>query len=141
MSEFYSQVKNPKWVNAEHNLIDCEVDFGHLDDEFVPFTADPNDVMPYSKEIFDECVSGKYGEIAPYVPYIPTAEDNKQKATQLLQETDWVNQPDVINTSLTPHLLNHSEFITYRSALRGIAVNPVGGDIIFPIKPQEQWSS
>jgi hypothetical protein len=67
MSEFYSQVKNPVWANAEHTLIDCEVDFGHLDDEFVPFTADPSDVMEYSKTIFDECVAGQYGEIAEYV--------------------------------------------------------------------------
>lgn len=141
MSEFYSQVKNPVWANAEHTRIDCEVDFGHLDDEFVPFTANPTDKMEYSKTIFNECVAGKYGEIAPYVPYVSTAKDNKQKATQLLQETDWVNQPDVINTSLTPHLLNHADFIAYRSSLRTIAVNPVAGEIVFPTKPQEQWSS
>lgn len=67
MSEFYSQVKNPVWANAEHTLIDCEVDFGHLPDEFVPFTADPADVMEYSKTIFDECVAGNYGVIAEYV--------------------------------------------------------------------------
>jgi hypothetical protein len=72
MSEFYSQVKNPVWANAEHTLIDCEVDFGHLDDEFVPFTADPSDKMEYSKTIFDECVAGKYGPIAEYVaPVVP----------------------------------------------------------------------
>jgi hypothetical protein len=67
MSQFYSQVKNPIWSNAEHTRIDCEVDFGHLDDEFVSFTADPTDVMEYSKTIFDECVAGQYGEIAEYV--------------------------------------------------------------------------
>jgi hypothetical protein len=67
MSQFYSQVKNPKWANAEHTAIDCEVDFGHLNDEFVPFTADPTDVMEYSKTIFDECVAGNYGPIAEYV--------------------------------------------------------------------------
>lgn len=144
MSEFYSQVRNPVWSNAEHTRIDCEVDFGHLDDEFVPFTADPTDVMEYSKTIFDECVAGQYGVVAEYVPppvIPPTAEQNKQKATQLLQQTDWVNQPDVTDTSLTPHLLNHSEFIDYRSALRAIAVNYVEGNIDFPVKPQEQWSS
>jgi hypothetical protein len=82
MSEFYSQVKNPVWANEEHTLIDCEVDFGHLDDDFVPFTADPNDVMEYSKTIFDECVEGQYGAIAEYVapptlvsPPAPTKEE------------------------------------------------------------------
>jgi hypothetical protein len=82
MSEFYSQVKNPKWADAEHTRIDCEVDFGHLDDEFVPFTADPTDKMEYSKTIFDECVAGEYGGIAEYVappppvaPPAPTKEE------------------------------------------------------------------
>lgn len=141
MSEFYLQVRNPVWSNEEHTRIDCEVDFCHLDYDFVSFTADPTDVMEYSKTIFDECLEGKYGVIGEYVPYIPTAEDNKQKALILLQQSDWVNQPDVIDTSLTPHLLNHADFIAYRSALRNIAVNPTAGEIIFPTKPQEQWSS
>lgn len=144
MSEFYTQVKNPKWANVEHTAIDCEVIFNHFPDEWLPFTANPDDVMPYSKEIFDECVAGKYGEVAEYVPpppYIPTADDNKNKAVQLLQQTDWVNQPDVTNTSLNPHLLNQGDFLIYRSQLRQIAVNPVAGNIDFPVKPQEQWSS
>jgi hypothetical protein len=67
MSEFYTQVKNPVWANAEHTAIDCEVNFNHLPDEFVPFTAIATDVMEYSKTIFDECVAGQYGEIAEYV--------------------------------------------------------------------------
>ena len=74
MSQFYSQVQNPKWANTEHTLIDCEVDFGHLNDEFVPFTADPTDSMEYSKTIFDECVAGQYGEILDYVPPPPPVE-------------------------------------------------------------------
>jgi hypothetical protein len=89
MSQFYSQVKNPVWANAEHTLIDCEVDFGHLDDEFVPFTADPSDVMEYSKAIFDECVAGQYGEIAEYVappvvePVAPPAPTKEQLMAEL----------------------------------------------------------
>jgi hypothetical protein len=86
MSQFYSQVKNPVWANAEHTLIDCEVDFGHLDDEFVPFTADPSDKMEYSKTIFDECVAGQYGEIAEYVaPPAPVASPAPTKE-QLMAE-------------------------------------------------------
>jgi len=73
-------------------------------------------------------------------PLPPTAEENKQRAVALLKKTDWVNQPDVIDTSLTPHLLNHAEFITYRSSLRVIAVNPIAGILTWPIEPQEQWS-
>lgn len=144
----YTQVKNPKWSNPEHTTIDCEVDFDDLEYDFVPFTANPLDLgNPSSKQIFDECVAGQYGVVAEYLPppvpepIPPTAEENKQKATALLQNTDWVNQPDVYDPTINPHLLNRDEFIAYRSALRAIAVNPTEGFITFPTKPQEQWSN
>ena len=141
----YTQVKNPVWGNPEHTQINCEVDFDDLKEEFVPFTADPTDPYnPASKEIFDACVAGEYGSVAEYAPPPPppppTAQDNKAKATRLLQATDWVNQPDVTNTSLNPHLLNQGDFLVYRSQLRAIAVNPTAGNLDWPVKPQEQWS-
>ena len=64
----YVAVKNPMWSTPEQLTIDCEVNFTHLKEEFVPFTADPNDVYPYCKEIFDRCVSGEFGPVAPYTP-------------------------------------------------------------------------
>lgn len=76
----------------------------------------------------------------PLPPPPPTAEQNKAKAVQLLSETDWVNQPDVIDPNVNPHLLNQPAFITYRAALRAIAINPQAGDLDWPTKPQEQWS-
>ena len=140
----YTQVRNPVWANAEHNVIECEVDFDDLSEEFVPFAANPLDTSnPASKEIFDACVAGTYGPVAEYVPpppYVPTEKDNKSNAIQLLQQTDWVNEPDVINTSLNPHLLNQGDFLVYRSQLRAIAVNPTAGNLDWPVKPQEQWS-
>ncbi len=67
---YFVAVKNPEWVNAEHTLIKCEVNFSHVGfEEWTPFCADPNDYMPYSKQIFDECVEGKWGAIAEYVPF------------------------------------------------------------------------
>jgi hypothetical protein len=89
MSQFYSQVKNPKWADEEHTCIDCEVDFDHLNDEFVPFTANPNDVMEYSKIIFDECVAGQYGEIGEYVaqplPPAPSEPTKEELMAKLLE--------------------------------------------------------
>ena len=89
MSDFYSQVKNPIWANAEHTCIDCEVDFGHLNEDFVPFTANPTDVMEYSKTIFDECVAGQYGEIAEYVapppPPAPSEPTKEELMAKLLE--------------------------------------------------------
>lgn len=64
----------------------------------------------------------------------------KSQASQLLAATDWTEIPSVNNTSVDPHLVNASEFVTYRNALRSIAVNmPV--DPVWPTKPTEQWSS
>lgn len=139
----YTQVKNPQWANAEHTSINCDVNFDDLPEEFVPFNANPLDTAnSASKEIFDDCAEGKYGEVAEYVPYVPTSYDNKQKATFLLQQTDWTTISDVADPALSnPYLMNQADFFTYRSALRQIAVYPTEGEIIFPTKPQEQWSS
>lgn len=140
----YSQVKNPIWANAEHTAINCEVDFDAMDDEFVPFTASPNDNTIYGSQIFDRCLAGDYGAVAEYAPPPPppppTAEQNKANAVRLLSETDWVNQPDVIDPNVNPHLLNQPAFISYRAALRAIAISPQAGNLSWPTKPQEQWS-
>ena len=81
MNNFYTAIKNPKWANIDHTSIDCEVNFNHLPIDFVPFTANPNDSMEYSKQIFDECIDGKYGEIAEYVapPVIEPIAPNKEE--------------------------------------------------------------
>lgn len=78
----------------------------------------------------------------PYVPPAPTAEQNKQRASKLLYETDWTTIPDVADPALSnPYLMNQSAFYAYRSQLRAIAVNPTAGVLNWPTKPNEQWSS
>ena len=74
-------------------------------------------------------------------PHITTSEENKIMAMTYLAETDWVNEPDVINPDINPHLLNQAEFITYRSQVRAIAVNPIAGNLTWPTRPIPQWSS
>lgn len=73
-------------------------------------------------------------------PYTTPADQNKAKAVRLLSETDWVNEPDVINPNVNPHLLNQDDFITYRAALRNIAVNPIDGNLDWPTEPKSNWS-
>lgn len=68
-----------------------------------------------------------------------TATDNKLKASALLKETDWVTLSDVLDTTISPYLINQNEFLVYRAALRLIVVEPIDGDMIFPIKPTPQW--
>lgn len=63
-NSYFSAIRNPKWVNAEHTFITCEVNFIHVGfEEWTPFMADPNDYMPYSKMIFDRCAAGEYGPV------------------------------------------------------------------------------
>jgi hypothetical protein len=67
--------------------------------------------------------------------------DCKQQAVSLLQATDWTTIPDVANPSAsTPYLMNQGAFISWRSQVRALAVNPVV-DPVFPTQPTEQWSS
>jgi len=72
---------------------------------------------------------------------LPSAEQNKETAESILASTDWVNQPDVTNPDINPHLINQSEFLVYRSLIRAIAINPTEGNLDWPIKPDEEWSS
>ena len=82
--------------------------------------------------------------IAPYVPP-PTPEELiaqcKAQATTILQSTDWTSIADVGDpTKSNPYLVNQAAFISYRSTVRNLAVNPVV-DPVFPTAPTEEWSS
>ena len=67
---------------------------------------------------------------------------NKQQATQLLQETDWTCTVDITNPQYSnPYLMNQDAFLAYRSTVRAIAVNPPTTLAVFPTMPQEVWSN
>jgi hypothetical protein len=88
-------------------------------------------------------VDGKF--IDPYIPPVPTPEELiaqcKQQATSLLSATDWTSIADVGDpTKANPYLVNQAAFISYRSTVRNLAVNPVENPV-WPTAPTEQWSS
>lgn len=68
-------------------------------------------------------------------PPPPTPEQisvsNKERAEELLLESDWSVLPDV-------PLANKSEWEAYRSVLRQIAINPTV-DPVWPVKPESVW--
>lgn len=64
----YKNVKNPKWANAQHSVIVCDVDFDDLDEEYVQFAAVASGDLQHTHEIFARCVSGDFGQIAEYTP-------------------------------------------------------------------------
>tara|TARA_R100001463_G_scaffold129946_1_gene189037 strand:- start:182 stop:433 length:252 start_codon:yes stop_codon:yes gene_type:complete len=74
-------VRNQKWVtikDAEGNVvndsegnplkvIDCECQWSHLGDntqEWLPFSANPNDVEKHGKDLYAALVNGDHGTIA-----------------------------------------------------------------------------
>ena len=65
--------KDPIWNDENHNSIHLTVKFEEMNEE-LPFTATPYDVMHYGVELFNNAKEGKYGEIAPYIPFTPTSE-------------------------------------------------------------------
>lgn len=64
----YSSVANPRWSNDKHTKIDCDVVFVDLGQTPLPFTAVASGDLLHAHQIFEECVSGKYGPIAEYTP-------------------------------------------------------------------------
>lgn len=70
------------------------------------------------------------------------AEQNKITATSLLQATDWAATIDISDPQYSnPYLTNQTEFLTYRSTVRAIVVNPPTTTVTFPNKPEAVWSS
>jgi hypothetical protein len=92
----------------------------------------------------DDVTAGNFtyanGQFTPVVTAPPTADQNKQTATNLLQATDWTATVDISNPQYSnPYLANQDAFLSYRSQVRQYAVNPVAGNIQWPTKPTEVW--
>ena len=90
----------------------------------------------------DACLSVWTVANTPVPPSPPTAEENKQTAIYLLQQTDWTQIPSVSDPALSnPYLANKNAFDLYRNSVRQYALNPVEGDITWPVAPTEVWTS
>lgn len=77
----YKQIRNPKWANKEHSILDCEVDFDDLVEEFVPFSTTAISTYPYMIDIFQKCVNGDFGTVQEYVePIVPEPTQEELKA-------------------------------------------------------------
>ena len=135
----YKQVKNPIWSSAEHTAINCEVDFDDLKEEFVPFTANPNDSYAHTKQIFNECVEGKWGSIAEFVPYVPTTEELaaqvREQRDDLLQELDSIVGNPLRWASFSTE--QQTTWANYRQALLDVPQQAgFPNTVNFPNKPE-----
>jgi hypothetical protein len=63
-------ISNPVWANPENTIINCTLTDKITWQQF-EFSASLSDPEPYGRQIYEYCVNGAYGHIAPYVkPYV-----------------------------------------------------------------------
>jgi hypothetical protein len=92
----YTTVRNLIWADELHTRITCEVNFTHLPEEFVNFTASPDDTETYSQEIFSRALAGEFGEIQEYVPIFSQEQLTEAKWEALRQERDRLLYEDTL---------------------------------------------
>lgn len=69
------------------------------------------------------------------------AQQKKAQGKTILSNTDWTAIPSVADPlQSNPYLTNQAEFLSYRSAVRDIVLNPTY-DAVFPEEPVEIWSN
>lgn len=118
----WNTITNSGWVELKN-------------DDGIVINQSIDDIAPY-QWYFDQWEK----PIPPPPPEPRTAQQNVDYAKSLLAETDWVNQPDVYDTSINPHLTNRDAFINYRYIIRGYIITPQPGDLNWPDKPVAIWS-
>jgi hypothetical protein len=134
----YTTVRNLIWADELHTRITCEVNFTHLPEEFVNFTASPDDTETYSQEIFSRALAGEFGEIQEYVPIFSQEqlteakwEALRQERDRLLYKTDWTQLPVNPLTAEQKVLWE-----VYRQELRDLPDNTIDIDnVVWPTPP------
>lgn len=99
----YIDAKNCKWANADKTLLDCEVNFEHLPEEYVPFTADIN------HEIFTRVLNGDFGDIEEYVE--PNIDINAVRRSEIIIRISQIESEKLrpLSDLLTPELFMSEE--------------------------------
>jgi hypothetical protein len=138
MSSLYTDIKNPRWADQAQSIINCEVQFAHIPDEYVLFTASDTDTESHGIEIFQQVISGEFGTIQEYIP--PFSQEQltemkwealRQERDRLLYQTDWTQLPVNPLTAEQKVLWE-----TYRQALRDLPDNTIDIDtVVWPTPP------
>lgn len=85
------RVTSPKYSSHDNSTIDVVWD--HPEHGEIPFTASPDDVIDYSREIYYMALDGEFGEVAPYTGPSEVelaGEDVRHVRDGLLRELDLV---------------------------------------------------
>ena len=135
----YKDVKNLQWANAEHTVINCEVDFDDVREEYVPFSATATDMYEHTIEIFNRCLSGEFGEVKEYEPPPPPTEEQlaemvRYQRDELLKELDVIVSNPLRFASFTDE--QKAELATYRQALLDVPQQAgFPSEVVWPEKP------
>jgi hypothetical protein len=74
-------------------------------------------------------------------PILPTVEQNTETANVLLQQTNWIFDPQVVNPPPDAYTLgNRQDFLTFRSEVEFILTGIHAGPIQFPTMPEPVWN-
>ena len=124
------RARNPKWANPNKNMIDLEVDFAPLDEEWLPYTASPTDTdVEHTRYLYTQAIDGAYGEIAEYEHHelwTPWYEDKTEVSNeglvQLLLEKGILTDEEVDTI-----LVEKSEFQGFSRKATDAALHNGGG--------------
>lgn len=120
-------IRNPK--TNHRGTVDCEIEHPELG--WISFTADPDDVEPFGREVYKEV---QKMEVAPYEPPPPPPLEEREaevrrKRDLLLVKTDWTQLQDVPESTA-------AAYSVYRQALRDVPQQEgFPDDVIWPTKP------
>ena len=126
-----ARARNPQWVDANHNMINLEVDFAPLDEEWLPYTCSPTDVVEHSRELYQRALAGEFGPIDNetvitdadrWTPYFEEkVEVSTEALVQILLEKGVITDDEV-----DAMLVETTEPIGYRRATND-GTNPIWG--------------
>lgn len=88
---------------GQPDSLDMEVAFAHLPDQFVTFTARPDDSAEHGRELYERAMAGEFGDVValpPLTPYEIARRDNPGRRQQCLsQASDMARHWDMMGDS------------------------------------------
>ena len=105
MAYTITAARNPQWANSDHNMIDIEVNFNELDEEWLPYTCSPNDVVEHSRTLYTRAANAEFGSVSDedpdsadtlWTPQMTTvSEVSNESLVQILLEKGIITDDDV----------------------------------------------
>jgi len=135
-TSFPASGPTPEWM-AENSCLPVTVYLPYDQSTQVLVSVAPyiNGEVVYTVEVQDMTPE----QLAAYQTNL--AQQIGTQAQSLLSATDWTTIPSVADPAQSnPHLTNQSEFISWRSQVRAIAITPTYTSVI-PAQPKDTWSN